>query len=620
MGASMYGSGTNWTAHPQVALHFVKDERTRLDLALDCGNIDVALESAKALDEKEAWHRLGVAALRQGNHQVVEMAYQKTKDFERLSFLYLITGNTDKLRKMLKIAEMRRDPHSRMHNALYLGDVEERTRVLEEASMFTLAYAIARVHNLPAERVTELRDRLSPEVVAEVDSHLPRSPALLLPPPPVLRLTESNWPLLSVPRGYFDGLPDANGALAPKEDTAVPANWGLELDENGKPAASAAAVTDDGTAEPGGEWDLGEGAAGGKEASGADAGAGGGEGWGLDLDLPAEDTQRPKAGDAQHAVPPLPGTALSQLWCRGSKLAGEHAAAGQLESAFQLLQAQIGAVNFEPLRPHVMSVFEASRVFVPTIPGLPASSAALLRNWQQVTLATRSNAAPATPLQLSALIKRLQAAYKSFTEGKFGDAQAHFAGLLHTLPLLVVDTKEDARDARELLTVCREYLIGLRMELAKKELAAANKDPARQAELAAYFTHCSVQPGHLKLILASAMVTAMKAKCVVTAGGFARRLLDQSPAPEMAAKARAVAKQADTGGVKDELRLNYDERNPFVICALSFAPIYRGSPALLCPYCGASFLPEHKGKLCPVCSISQVGRTAGGLLLSRLER
>ena len=97
----------------------MKDERTRLDLALDCGNIEVALESAKALDEKDAWHRLGVAALRQGNHQVVEMAYQKTKDFERLSFLYLITGNTEKLRKMLKIAEMRRDPHSRMHNAMY---------------------------------------------------------------------------------------------------------------------------------------------------------------------------------------------------------------------------------------------------------------------------------------------------------------------------------------------------------------------------------------------------------------------------------------------------------------------------------------------------------------------
>ena len=33
------------------------------------------------------------------------MAYQRTKNFEKLTFLYLITGNTEKLRKMMKIGE-----------------------------------------------------------------------------------------------------------------------------------------------------------------------------------------------------------------------------------------------------------------------------------------------------------------------------------------------------------------------------------------------------------------------------------------------------------------------------------------------------------------------------------
>jgi hypothetical protein len=54
-----------------VALHFVKDEKTRFSLALECGNIEVALESAKVLDDKDSWHQLGVEALRQGNHQVI---------------------------------------------------------------------------------------------------------------------------------------------------------------------------------------------------------------------------------------------------------------------------------------------------------------------------------------------------------------------------------------------------------------------------------------------------------------------------------------------------------------------------------------------------------------------
>jgi coatomer protein complex subunit alpha (xenin) len=57
----------------EVALHLPNlDDKTRFNLALECGNIEVALESAKVLDDKESWHRLGVEALRQGNHQVLK--------------------------------------------------------------------------------------------------------------------------------------------------------------------------------------------------------------------------------------------------------------------------------------------------------------------------------------------------------------------------------------------------------------------------------------------------------------------------------------------------------------------------------------------------------------------
>ncbi|PWA66259.1 hypothetical protein CTI12_AA326030 [Artemisia annua] len=52
---------------PEVALHFVKDERTRFDLALNSGNIQIAVAAAKEIDEKDHWYKLGVEALRQGN-------------------------------------------------------------------------------------------------------------------------------------------------------------------------------------------------------------------------------------------------------------------------------------------------------------------------------------------------------------------------------------------------------------------------------------------------------------------------------------------------------------------------------------------------------------------------
>ncbi len=62
------------------------------------------LEAARSLDDKTCWERLAEAALLQGNQQVVEMAYQRTENFDKLAFLYLVTGNLEKLREIMKIA------------------------------------------------------------------------------------------------------------------------------------------------------------------------------------------------------------------------------------------------------------------------------------------------------------------------------------------------------------------------------------------------------------------------------------------------------------------------------------------------------------------------------------
>lgn len=67
--------------------------------------------------------------------KIVEKAYQQTKNFDRLSFLYVATGSTDKLTKMQKIAEARGDPMSRFHNALYANDVLSRIAVLRDVGL-----------------------------------------------------------------------------------------------------------------------------------------------------------------------------------------------------------------------------------------------------------------------------------------------------------------------------------------------------------------------------------------------------------------------------------------------------------------------------------------------------
>ena len=94
---------------PEVALHVVKDEKTHFNLAVESGNIQFVVASAKEIDDKDHWYRLGIEALRQGNAGIVEYAYQRTNNFERISFLYLIIGNMDKLSNMLRIAEIKND-------------------------------------------------------------------------------------------------------------------------------------------------------------------------------------------------------------------------------------------------------------------------------------------------------------------------------------------------------------------------------------------------------------------------------------------------------------------------------------------------------------------------------
>lgn len=61
--------------YPEVALQFVKDVSTRFDLALECGNMDIAVECAKQIDKEPTWMKLAHEAMLIGNHQVSCLIY-----------------------------------------------------------------------------------------------------------------------------------------------------------------------------------------------------------------------------------------------------------------------------------------------------------------------------------------------------------------------------------------------------------------------------------------------------------------------------------------------------------------------------------------------------------------
>lgn len=62
-----------------IALYFVTEPRARFNLAIRCGNLDIANECATQLNEPAIWNELAAEALRQGNHAIVEICYQQTR-------------------------------------------------------------------------------------------------------------------------------------------------------------------------------------------------------------------------------------------------------------------------------------------------------------------------------------------------------------------------------------------------------------------------------------------------------------------------------------------------------------------------------------------------------------
>lgn len=578
---------------PEVALHFVKDERTRFNLALESGNIQIAVASAKEIDEKDHWYRLGVEALRQGNAGIVEYAYQRTKNFERLSFLYLITGNMDKLSKMLKIAEVKNDVMGQFHNALYLGDVKERVKILESAGHLPLAYITASVHGLQ-----DVAERLAAELGDNVPS-VPegKAPSLLMPPSPVV--CSGDWPLLRVMKGIFEGgLDNIGRGAVDEEEEAVEGDWGEELDMvdvDGLQNGDVAAILEDGEVAEEGEEEEG--------------------GWDLeDLELPPE-AETPKAPvNARSAVfvAPTPGMPVSQIWIQRSSLAAEHAAAGNFDTAMRLLNRQLGIRNFAPLKSMFLDLHSGSHTYLRAFSSAPVIPLAVERGWNE-SASPNVRGPPALVFNFSQLEEKLKASYKATTTGKFTEALRLFLSILHTIPLIVVDSRREVDEVKELITIVKEYVLGLQLELKRREL---KDDPVRQQELAAYFTHCNLQMPHLRLALLNAMSVCFKNKNLATAGNFARRLLETNPTIESQSKTARQVLQAAERNPTDATQLNYDFRNPFVICGATHVPIYRGQKDVSCPYCTTRFVPSQEGQLCSVCDLAVVGVDASGLLCS----
>ncbi|KAI1646917.1 Coatomer, alpha subunit [Daldinia loculata] len=574
--------------YPEIALQFVQDPTTRFELAIECGNLDVAVEMAKELDRPKLWTRLGAEALAHGNHQVVEMAYQKLKQFDKLSFLYLATGDHSKLARMAKIAEHRGDFTARFQNALYLGEVEDRVQMFKEIDLYPLAYMTAKAHGLEE----ECQSILEAAGITEEQLTLPTFGENLAPPKPIVPTYKANWPTKATSQSFFEkalasqleGItleeePSAagNGLLdeVVDEDTTAKRNGGLEAEDDEDAAG----------------WDMGE-----------------------DI-VPEADSDfvNVESTDAGGA-----GSSEADLWARNSPLAADHIAAGSFESAMNLLSRQVGAVNFAPLKPRFLEIYSASRTFLPASPGLPP-----LVNYVRRTLEETDprKVLPIIPRDIEHLATTdLHKGYDAMKTNKLEEGVQIFKSILHAMLANAVASESEVAEAKKLITSASEYTVAMSIELSRRKLGppdAVNGNPAllkRSLELSAYFTIPKIEVPHRQLALLNAMNLASRSKNFSSALSFANRILANGGAQRILETARRIKAQCERNP-HDAVEIEYDQFAEFEICAASHTPIYSGTPYEECAFDGSKYHTKYKGTVCAVCEVCEVGKHGSGLKL-----
>lgn len=516
--AYLYGKGLS-----NLAVHLVKDPKTRFYLALESGEVELAAQLASELGDTALLKLLGREALKLGRYDEAEKAFFQAKDAESLQWLYVCQGNREKLVRLVKVYEGRGDVQSLVQLYLLLGDRDGLKKVLDQVGLKYLSTLIEESNTLSS-------------TTAPLGMPLPVSNPI------------SAWPQLNIPSSSIIIAPAAHEEM----DTA---GWDEE------PVAE-------------GEGDL----MGGAFDGGIMDGEGEGEGWATEeIDVPAVAVSH-SAPTVDTFKPVTHGVSMEDQWMSTTDV-GAHLKAGSFDTAVSLLEAlyKVKISSVEILKPLFWDIYVAGRAAFPaTVP-----------------------LAVALPDLHVPIEEDLKAANALVTQGKFSDARASFKRVL---------TSAIVKQAgREVIESCREYVVGLSMELTRREIAT--KDKKKALELACYFTHQKMQTVHTMLALRSAMSVLYNAQNYEDAAAMAKRLIDRVPKQDVLEQARKVV-QFNQDNKGNAMKLEYDERLPFAVCAKTFVAIQKGRGEVCrCGLCGATYKAEEaRGKrmTCVVCEIAMV--------------
>lgn len=352
--------------------------------------------------------------------------------------------------------------------------------------------------------------------LTEDQINMPNIGAPLTPPRPVVSTYKANWPTKATSQSFFEKalLGEVEG-LSLEDEPTTTNGFGLEDDDTAAKQNGNLIDAEEDDEDAAG-WDMG------------------------DDDIPEVEADFVNVDATEGGV----GSSEADIWARNSPLAADHVAGGSYESAMQLLNRQVAAVNFAPLKPRFMKIYEASRTYLPAAPGLPP-----LVNYVRRTLGETNSQSvlPYIPDDLESIATNYRAqGFAAVKNNKLDDGALIFKEMLHALLVNVVPTQAEVAEAKKLITTASEYSVGIAVELSRRrlgsteEVAASPEKLKKSLELSAYFTIPKLEVAHRQLALLSAMKLAHAHKNFGSALSFANRIIANGIGPKFVEQVRKM--------------------------------------------------------------------------------
>lgn len=102
------------------------------------------MSMAQQVDMETCWSRLAEESILRGRHSLAEICFVREKSHEKLLFLYVVTGQFSKIRRLQKEATVSGDVMTRCICSILLNDFLDLHHLLMESGQEALAYLAAR--------------------------------------------------------------------------------------------------------------------------------------------------------------------------------------------------------------------------------------------------------------------------------------------------------------------------------------------------------------------------------------------------------------------------------------------------------------------------------------------